>query len=60
MMWFLVMYVCSGSCGGIDPGITGYVPQRDRIEIAMPSRDVCQQIEALNSGSECWARPAKQ
>lgn len=57
MNWFLIIYVI-WSQGG-DAGIVqGYVAPSQRIEIAMPSQDMCEQIAKLNRfrSAECWAK----
>ena len=61
MNWFLVVYAF-WSPGG-DPGIVqGYVAPSQRIEIAMPSQDICEQIAKLNHfrNAECWGKPKSE
>jgi hypothetical protein len=58
MKWFFVTYAIF-SAGG-DPGIVqGYVAPSVRVEIQMPSQDLCEQVAKLNRyrNAECWAKP---
>jgi hypothetical protein len=57
MKWFLVIMACS-NCTGIDLGIQqGWLAQVQQVaKVEMPALPACQQIRALNPGSECWAK----
>lgn len=60
MQWFLIVYVYGCVAGGINSGM---IPENclDRqTQLAMPAHEVCQQISALNPGTECWGKDAKQ
>lgn len=59
MTWILVLYIYSGG-GFIGDTMGGYRPPPTRVEVFMPSRDVCEEIAKLTlSGAECWAKPIK-
>ncbi len=58
MKWYLVFLVIFSS-GGIKNEITqGYTAPVERVQIEMPSLEVCRQIAALRKfgDAECWAR----
>lgn len=56
MKWFLVFYVCSS----VMPDM-GSSCLRERLMILdMPSREVCEQVVALNKfiNTQCWGKPS--
>ena len=56
ILWFLVLTSCS-NCQG-DPGIMpGFRADYTKTYVAMPSQEVCEQVQKLNDSAECWARP---
>lgn len=58
MKWILVIWSFIPGPGG-DPGIIqGYVAPRQRVEIIMPSKEICLQIKELNKyqDGECWQK----
>ena len=60
MKWYLVVWAYLAAGGG-DPGIIqGYVAPTQRVEIEMPSQEICESIAKLNANNfrsgECWAR----
>lgn len=63
MNWFFVLNIIVGTCGGNDCGIyAGYRPAMQRVEIAVPSQEVCEHLVLLNMSDfsakpECWAKP---
>lgn len=58
MKWHLIFYVFFSSGG--DPGIiSGYQAPTRQARVEMPSREICEQIVALNKYQtmECWGKP---
>ena len=52
MEWFLVisLYSCSAAGGPVvECGSHGY-------SIAVPSKEVCEQVRSFNPGASCWMR----
>lgn len=57
MKWFIVIWACT-NCSG-DPFINpNFNPSTIRQQIEMPSEGVCRAVQALNHGTECWAKAA--
>lgn len=58
MQWILVLYIYS-SVGWIGDTTGGYRPPPTRLEVIMPSQEVCFEIAKLNrdNNAECWAKP---
>lgn len=56
LAWVLIMYVPQLSGATVDSAGAITLAAPIRVEINMPSRDVCEQIATLNSNeAECWA-----
>lgn len=61
MTWFLVLITVAYTSPGImptqnDAAFWALGQSSQRIEIHMPSHEVCEQIAKLNDGAQCWAK----
>lgn len=53
MKWYLILSIYIVPSGGIDPCISPGVCRYQEQRIIMPSKEICQQVKAVNHQSKC-------
>ena len=67
MTWVLVLYLATFTSGSayimpVSGAFLSAAPQGQRVEVAMPDRETCERIAALNTinNAECWGKLEKK